>query len=75
MEVAKCRSCGRNIVWATSPTGAALPIDARAISPYVLRQDGDGPVRAVKANVPGESIYVSHFLTCPQADLHSRGGR
>lgn len=85
-DIAKCSSCGRAIIWATSPSGARLPLDARPAVMYYL--DAASPPNAVRvtaevirpptglfdeaqAEVP--KTYVSHFLTCPSAAQHSRG--
>lgn len=35
-EVAKCSTCGRAIIWTTSPNGARLPLDARPVTMYYL---------------------------------------
>lgn len=85
-EVAKCSTCGRAIIWAITPTGARLPLDARHATFYYL--DGDdvppnaipltaevmrGPKDLFGAAAPETPhVYVSHFLTCPQAAEHSR---
>lgn len=63
MNIVKCSSCGRAIVWALSPTGARLPVDARAVTVYRLEDEGQ-QVNAVKVDHEAK-IYVSHFLTCP----------
>ena len=91
-EQATCSSCGRQIIWTISPAGARLPLDARPVTAYWLREPFAGavpeavalntrPVRATAVDqVFGEDhgptkIYISHFLTCPQAREHSRGTR
>lgn len=33
----ECSSCGADIVWAISPKGARIPLDAKAVSPDDLR--------------------------------------
>lgn len=88
-EVAKCSSCGRAIIWASSPSGARLPLDARPATMYYLDDDLPPHAIAVTAQVlKGTSaglfegaapvdakVYVSHFLTCPSAADHSRARR
>ena len=76
-----CSSCGARILWATTTTGKAMPIDV--VPP------GDGNVRLVKGGAPSGgllaevlttdqreahkgTLYVSHFVTCPQAKEHRR---
>lgn len=74
-ETAACRTCGRKIIWTTSPTGAHLPLDARAVTVYAIVPDGDA-LRAEKAErLDHSAVYVSHFTSCPNASAHSRGGR
>ena len=79
-EIAKCSTCGRAIIWTSSPTGARLPLDARPATGYYLRPEPGDPTphaEPLKVAVNGEAlrIYVSHFMTCPQAADHSRRGR
>lgn len=77
-----CRSCGANIVWATVG-GKRVPLNATRVQAYV-----DDPVKGIDslryrdidrgAQADAEKPYlvrISHFLTCPQASQHSRGGR
>lgn len=80
-DVSRCSQlkCGRPIIWAKSPTGANIPLDARPAVMYYL--DDDKPPNAVPVTAaiikpsaglfgsafPQEvepKIYVSHWLTC-----------
>ena len=67
MPIVKCRSCGAEIFWAKSAaTGKAMPLDAQA------RVDGNVTLDMTGAAVVGDKTdpglrYVSHFVTCPQA--------
>jgi len=70
-----CRSCGARIVWATTPTGASMPVDAAPAA------DGDrvlypGPrgwlVLRVHESDDGKPRHKSHFATCPNAGAHRR---
>lgn len=80
-EISKCKSCGRDIIWATSPTGANLPLDARPVTPYRLQPSTTPPgkIYAVpsEADIKGADmkLRISHFLTCPNAAQHSKGNR
>lgn len=65
MNVTTCSSCRRAIIWTISPTGAKLPLDARAVTTYTVI--GDHAVK-VERETPE---YVSHFLTCLQPSRHS----
>lgn len=78
-EVTRCSmpKCQRPIIWATSPTGARLPLDARPAVMYYL--DDDKPPNAVpvtaevvrgapslfeETEAKAVKVYVSHWLTC-----------
>ena len=64
-----CRTCQAPIIWAVTPSGRRMPLDAepREGGNVTLRADG-------VAIVGGEGAvrYVSHFVTCPQAGQHRR---
>lgn len=80
IELKKCRTCGRDIIWTTSPSGQALPVDARPAGPhvYAIVIDADVGLRAVKIApvidadwraedaLEADRIFVSHWLTCPR---------
>ena len=75
-ETANCRSCQRKIIWVRSPSGALLPLDSRPVTVYTLGANDNGPVaEKVEHHLGSALFYVSHFLTCPQAAEHSKGGR
>lgn len=68
MTEVPCRGCGGPIIWAISPTGARIPLDARA--PVYMVQTDQGSTRAVRS-----THYVSHFCTCPNASEFSGRSR
>ena len=86
-NVSACSSCGRAIIWAASPSGARLPLDARPAVMYYLDDavptPNAKPVTAEVIKAPAglfdyaatvePKTYVSHFLTCPNAGEHSKG--
>lgn len=85
---AVCTSCGQEIIWATSPNGKRLPVDARSageleaagvkVPATLYRIEGPGKTpNAVKADKSAERgrVFASHFATCPNAGQHSKGGR
>ena len=74
MNVSKCSSCGRAIVWATSPNGARMPVTARPVTTYTL-VEGElmAPPNAVKVEAE-DKHYISHFVDCPNAAQHSTKG-
>jgi hypothetical protein len=65
-----CRSCGARVLWATSKSGARIPLnDGPRESGGNIRLDYDGNGGPVASVVhPGMGSYVSHFATCPQAE-------
>ena len=75
-----CSSCGRAIVWAISPNGARLPLDARPMTVYALDAATDPPkaVKVLDVATDGPPVelpaplYISHFVTCPDRDKFSR---
>lgn len=62
----KCKSCGAEIIWTTSPKGKAMPLDAKPEKRILLREriDGHEPTAIIC------DTYVSHFATCPNAASH-----
>ena len=76
MITGHCSTCGREVIWAVSPTGARLPLDARAVTVYCLSDRDPPDAMEVICETPigdlANKVYVSHFLTCPQASQHSR---
>jgi len=78
----RCRDCPAEIVWARTPFGKAMPVDA---DPHpdgnvrLVEQPGAAPsaitlrlddLRAVRA--AGDPLYRSHFATCPNAAARRR---
>lgn len=81
---AVCRSCGAPIVWETTVTAKAMPIDPDpdpAGNVDVVWIGGErvalvlGPADAVAAQAAGHKLYVSHFGTCPSAGAWRRRDR
>ena len=64
-----CRSCQKPILWAKTPSGRAMPLDADPVASgnVTLRSDGVAIV-----GTPGSGTYVSHFSTCRAAAQHRR---
>ena len=78
---ARCRSCGAEIIWA-NVGGKRVPLNAKRVQAYVEDPPGFDALRYrdidAAARADAEKPYlvrVSHFLTCPQASEHSRGGQ
>lgn len=82
--MAKCKSCGAPVRWVTFPaTGKHAPLDlVRTLNGSIALLDpaADKPQAYVvaKEHRPGtlfathETLYVSHFATCPNAGQHRK---
>ena len=55
-----CKTCGAEIVWGLTKNGRKVPMDPPE-KRYVMKAN---------AIVEIEETWLSHFATCPQADLH-----
>lgn len=78
---ARCRSCGAAIAWCrmvNSGGDRRMPLDQEPapVSGNVRLVDGFGsvlsPIEAHAARATGETLYLSHFATCPNAATHRR---
>ena len=82
MRFGNCRGCGERIVWIKTPAGKSMPCNIR---PVLYRARAGAPGKIVTPN--GEVVscdvnvfpeiatglgYVSHFVTCPQAEKFRR---
>lgn len=74
-----CWSCKAAVWWGVTVAGEAIPLDvgSRADGNLVIRRQADGSLRVCHASVVQQSLfsetrYVSHFATCPNADLHRK---
>lgn len=66
-----CSSCGAEIIWAESPSGKQMPLDA-AITRVWLQgygPQGKGGARLQWRQVEG---HVAHFANCPNAVKHRK---
>lgn len=79
-DVCSSPKCGRPIIWAVTPDGARIPLDARPVVIYMLDESVSPPmarpveVEAVLETAPNffndeprkvkAKTYVSHYLTC-----------
>lgn len=74
-----CRSCHAKIVWAVTPGGKRMPVDAAPVDDgnVLLDRRQDPPLATVIGggpqlwDEPGER-HTSHFATCPDSDAHRR---
>lgn len=69
----RCRSCGKDILWAKTRAGRFIPLnpEANPRGNVVIRR---GVASVEKAGTSAECLprYVSHFATCGQADMWRR---
>lgn len=71
--MATCRSCGAQILWANTPKGKAIPLDAVQV-PHKgnVRVNGRRGRRVAIFVEAGQGNYQAHFATCPDADAHRK---
>lgn len=79
-----CSSCGQEVIWAISPAGARMPLDARpwaelltlglveygsTVPVYSLK---GGYAHRVTTSIPADATdrYINHFGPCPTRDQH-----
>lgn len=74
----RCRTCEQEIVWALTELGKPIPIDPnpRADGNITLHALGGAHQQIAHVlaadEVASGPTYVSHFVTCPDAELHRR---
>ena len=72
----KCRSCGAEIIWATSDRRRPMPVDPVPVitGNLVLEETKTGPNSTAydPDKHMGRQRYVSHFSSCPDAKSHRR---
>ncbi len=78
--MAKCNSCGAPIIWVRTKAGKSMPCDARPVVYWekagaagkVVTPNGD--VRSCVFEGDAKTAtgvgFISHFATCPHADMH-----
>jgi hypothetical protein len=63
-----CKSCGAEITWAITPSGAKMPLDAKPLKGvYLVEGEQATPVLG--------TLHANHWGTCPHADEHRRGAK
>lgn len=77
---ARCRSCDAPVIWAYTPRGKRMPVDAE-LGPrpdgfsgalYRLGSEIDGTPTLERLPSAASEGYVSHFATCPEANDWSK---
>jgi hypothetical protein len=72
--MAKCKSCGKPIVWIKTTRGKMMPCDP---TPAYYRTDQGGTAKIVTPNgevitceldeqIPSGIGYIPHWVTCPR---------
>ena len=73
--IARCRSCDAEIVWATSATGKAMPLNAKPDPMGNVRLFGAAGARSAvvlagekleAARSSGALLFMPHHATCPE---------
>ncbi len=71
-EKARCRSCGAQIIWATTAAGHVIPLDAEPVeNGNISLADGKAIVvdkGSLFETVVGGPYYQSHFASCKDAE-------
>lgn len=62
-----CRSCGAPIIWAHTPNGKSMPLDAEPDPTGNIVLD-DGTARVEPNQTLTGTRHTSHFATCPHAE-------
>lgn len=74
--LSQCRSCRAEIIWAWTVNGKRIPLDAepaeRPSGIFRLERNDDQPAAPLAVSAAGEPVYISHFVTCPNASQHRR---
>lgn len=78
--MAKCKSCGADIIWIVTPNGKKMPCDNQRI--YYKQNVHTGGMTLVLPNgkldrgdldLESDKFgYISHFATCPSANLYRK---
>ena len=66
--ISHCKSCSAEIVWATTPGGKSMPLDAKHETLWLIEACAVGAPPTCRP----VQVRRSHFATCPQADQHRR---
>ncbi len=72
LPVTNCKSCQRPIFFAESKSGKQIPlVNAPHAQGNVMIRDGKAVYKS-KENQPepGELLYISHFVDCPNAQQY-----
>lgn len=65
--MSQCKSCGADIIWAKTPKGKDMPLNAFGETRWFV--EGGGNVTTTCRPV---IVRTSHFATCPNANQHRK---
>lgn len=66
--MSKCRSCGAEIIWATTENGRKIPLSVESAETRFVVDSEGGATEADSVRVARtRTTYVSHFADCPDA--------
>lgn len=63
-----CKSCGAEIIWATTVAEKRIPLDAVPLMKFVQEPGSSKRNLVVRLT----AVYESHFATCPNAAEHRK---
>jgi len=69
--VAKCKSCGAEIVWAKTRSGKNMPMDPKP-ERLLVQVDREASGTASWPVVEVREVWRPHWATCPDATEHRR---
>jgi len=72
MKTVPCKGCGKPIVFAKLKDGSYVPLDPKPPVYAVGDLEGIGGHGVVASRVP-DTLMVTHFATCPEANRFSKG--
>ena len=81
--MAICKGCGAEIIWIKTKSGKAMPCDPQKIPYKTLVPDRtigqtlvlpDGRIAVGEYDADSDQYgYISHFATCPSANVFRKG--
>ena len=75
MKIDQCKSCGGEVIWIVDQNSARLLVNKTRVRGYLPIGGDEWAYIADRAKTDGspQLVYISHFLTCPNATAHSKG--
>lgn len=78
--MSKCKSCGADIIWIVTPNGKKMPCNNQRIHYKQNFHKGsmvlvlpNGKIDRGDLDIESDKFgYISHFATCPSANLHRK---